>query len=582
MEKELYEAVRGLKNQNEGCFEAVYELSKKYIFKIIYDIVRDYQITEDLMQETYLQIYQNIGSLREEGTFLVWAGRIATNQTLRYLEKNRKEVLLSGESEAENENFFYASAGEDDEKFIPESILLNQEKWHYLEEIIDGLSTAQKLSIQYYYYEKLSVHEIAEAMNCSEGTVKSRLNYARTAIKDAVLMLEQTKGIRLYSLAEAPFFYLVFRESAEKIAAGEAMDVFAAVRAFLLGTEGIGATAAAGAAGSATAGAAQGAAAESAASATAAAEAVVEGTAVTTAASMAAASAETAKSVGAAATGKALFTGFMHSTAGKILMGILLLDVAFSGVANETRKLPEEQEPTPVVAEADAGTDSNSNAQSAEASNGTDASTADGTMDGNNTITGDVIINPNEDEETLPEEELPEEATIEAVHSGTMSLQYILEYDTTQPDYLNVVSQRMSIWGRDEDGRHFDKYNMTGSLESEVLKQQWERVDQDAAAAFFEANQEAGVARAAEGNREFSLPAEEENFPEILRFNLDGTNYIFTITDVRQNIFFSFPASDPCYTKSGMGANGSFCASGVSYVLTGTFVADGTLPPYTE
>ena len=61
----------------------------------------------------------------------------------------------------------------------------------------------------------MSVNEIAEVMGCSAGTVKSRLNYARKSIKDAVIELDVKHGTRLYSLASAPLFLIIFRAAVE-------------------------------------------------------------------------------------------------------------------------------------------------------------------------------------------------------------------------------------------------------------------------------------------------------------------------------------------------------------------------------
>lgn len=214
---ELFWHVEQLKSGNAQSYNSVYELSQKYIYKIINDIVKDHHTTEDLMQETYLQIYNKIGSLQEAKAFYVWAGRIATNRTLRHIQKYRKEVLVT-EDEEGGTDFVFDTAAADNECFIPENILMDQEKQRLLGEILDNLSVDQKLSVQYFYYEEMSVRDIAQAMECSEGTVKSRLNYARKAIKDAVLNLEVKQGTRLYSLSAMPLFLILFRQGAEQAA----------------------------------------------------------------------------------------------------------------------------------------------------------------------------------------------------------------------------------------------------------------------------------------------------------------------------------------------------------------------------
>lgn len=67
-----------------------------------------------------------------------------------------------------------------------------------MKEILDGLPEDQKLCVLMYYYEELSVSDIADALGCSTGTVKSRLNYARKKIRNDVEELER-KGTKLYT-----------------------------------------------------------------------------------------------------------------------------------------------------------------------------------------------------------------------------------------------------------------------------------------------------------------------------------------------------------------------------------------------
>ena len=213
-DEQLFAEVQKLKDGDFSNSNAVYELSEKYIYKIINDIVKNHHMTEDLMQEAYIQIYNKIGTLQEVKAFYVWAGRIATNLTLRYIQKNSKEVLATADDEGDTD-FIFDTASEDNEKFIPESVLVDREKQRLIAEIIDKLSTEQKICIQYFYYEEMSVNQIAEAMGCSTGTIKSRLNYARKSIKEAVVELDEKHGTRLYSLASAPLFLIIFRAAVE-------------------------------------------------------------------------------------------------------------------------------------------------------------------------------------------------------------------------------------------------------------------------------------------------------------------------------------------------------------------------------
>ena len=213
-DESLFRAVDELKSGNPENVNLVYELSEKYIYKIIYDIVKDHYTTEDLLQETYSQVYNNIASLQDSRAFYMWAGRIASNITLRYIQKNRNEVLAEADKDGAPD-FAFENAYQDTESFIPETILMNREKQRFISETMDNLSVEQKLCIQFFYYEDLSVKEIAQEMNCSEHMVRSHLSCARNAIKDAVINVDVKDDTKFYSLASLPLLWLLFRQSVE-------------------------------------------------------------------------------------------------------------------------------------------------------------------------------------------------------------------------------------------------------------------------------------------------------------------------------------------------------------------------------
>lgn len=213
-DEQLYGAVEKLMTGDMERYEEMYNLSLKYIYKIVYDIVKDHHVTEELVQETYITIYKKINKLQDARKFYAWAGRIATNKTLRYIQVNKRELLSLGDNE-DGYDFIFDRASMDTEEFIPESILMDKEKQRLLGEIIDGLSVEQKLCVQYFYYEEMTIAQIAERMGCPDGTVKSRLNYARNAIKAAVVELDEKQGTRLYSISAVPLFIILFRNSVQ-------------------------------------------------------------------------------------------------------------------------------------------------------------------------------------------------------------------------------------------------------------------------------------------------------------------------------------------------------------------------------
>ncbi|MCQ2532892.1 MAG: sigma-70 family RNA polymerase sigma factor [Saccharofermentans sp.] len=219
----LFAEVERMINGDFSGFDRMYELSAKYIYKIINDVVKNHHATEDLMQDTYISIYNNIGSLQNPRGFYSWAGRIATNNALMYIRKNKKELLVGSDEDGESEDFIFERASEDHEEYIPETIVMNEESQKIIAKILDDLPVEQKITVQYYYFEEMSVQEIADAMECSTGTVKSRLNYARKTIKAAIEELDKKYGTKLYAMGVGPVITFVFEQSVEKVVLTAAM-----------------------------------------------------------------------------------------------------------------------------------------------------------------------------------------------------------------------------------------------------------------------------------------------------------------------------------------------------------------------
>ena len=80
--------------------------------------------------------------------------------------------------------------------------------------MLDTLPDDQRMCILMFHFEGASIREIAEAMECSENTVKSRLNYGRKAIKKKSEEL-QKKGYKLYSMAPLPLLLFLLRKEEE-------------------------------------------------------------------------------------------------------------------------------------------------------------------------------------------------------------------------------------------------------------------------------------------------------------------------------------------------------------------------------
>jgi len=174
------------------CYDELYY----YILKT----VKSEDIAADVTQDTFLEILETLNSLREPKAFALWARRIAYHKSAMYFRKS-KEILVEENEDGETIFDEIVDEGED---ALPEKVAEDKEFRATILGMINSLPSEQTNALLLYYYEKRSISEIAEIQNASEGTVKSRLNYARKSIKGKVEEYEAKTGTKLHSIAILP------------------------------------------------------------------------------------------------------------------------------------------------------------------------------------------------------------------------------------------------------------------------------------------------------------------------------------------------------------------------------------------
>ena len=200
---------------NEIAMEKIYNLTYRQGFAIALQMVKNEQDAMDLMQDAYLSAFKNLSKIEKPEKLKSWFNCIVANKCRDWLKK-KKPQLFSDIAMEDDDREFEETIADERVTFSPENSIDYSETKRLMKAILDSLPEDQKLCVLMYYYEELSVGEIAEALECSTGTVKSRLNYARKKIKNDVEELEK-KGTKLYSIAPIPFILWMLRTSEEEL-----------------------------------------------------------------------------------------------------------------------------------------------------------------------------------------------------------------------------------------------------------------------------------------------------------------------------------------------------------------------------
>ena len=168
------------------AFEKLIEIYQKKIFNLAYRMIGNFDDANDLAQETFIRVFRSIASFKGQSAFSTWIYRITTNVCLDELRKrkNKKEMSLDAEIQLEDGEMKRQIMSDDP---LPDEVAERDEIRSIVSGAIDSLPEDQRLVITLRDIQGLSYDEIADVLDCPSGTVKSRINRARQALKNVLL-----------------------------------------------------------------------------------------------------------------------------------------------------------------------------------------------------------------------------------------------------------------------------------------------------------------------------------------------------------------------------------------------------------
>jgi len=182
--------VKRAQNGDSDAFEMLIKKHEKKIFNIAYRMLADKEEAYDAAQESMLKIYRALPGFKRDSKFSTWAYRITSNTCLDIIRKrkNQREVSLDNQIET--------SDGKMDLNFLSDNVNVESEfERKELNQLI--LSTVEKMPdnhraiIVMRDFQEMSYSEIAEQLDCPEGTIKSRINRARKYLRSSLLELKE-------------------------------------------------------------------------------------------------------------------------------------------------------------------------------------------------------------------------------------------------------------------------------------------------------------------------------------------------------------------------------------------------------
>ena len=179
------ELVRRARARDEAAIRSIMQANNRRLYRIARCILRNDSEAEDVVQETYVRAFTHLENFRGDSSLATWLARIAMNEALGRLRRQRAGVewtsLPPGTLEAQIIQFPLSATSVD-----PEKSMAQREIQHVVEHAIDELPDAFRIVFITRVIEGMNVEETAEILGLKPETVKTRLHRARTILREKV------------------------------------------------------------------------------------------------------------------------------------------------------------------------------------------------------------------------------------------------------------------------------------------------------------------------------------------------------------------------------------------------------------
>jgi RNA polymerase sigma-70 factor (ECF subfamily) len=175
--------IRRCQRGDQGAMNELIQAYQKHVFSLAFRLSNNYDDAQDIAQEAFIRVFNAIGNFRGDANFTTWIYRIVHNVFLDERKKQRVRDHSSLDEYLDLEDSSVARQIEDPSPG-PEDAVEQRERHDVVVEAVMQLPENQRVMIALYHFQGRSYEEIAAIMQLPIGTVKSRLNRARLALKE--------------------------------------------------------------------------------------------------------------------------------------------------------------------------------------------------------------------------------------------------------------------------------------------------------------------------------------------------------------------------------------------------------------
>ncbi|MGE5355601.1 MAG: RNA polymerase sigma factor [Deltaproteobacteria bacterium] len=177
-EDTILKLIRSERSVEKG-FRMLMNLYQSRLYNLIRSIVGDHDDADDVLQNTFIKAYRNINSFEERSALSTWLFRIATNESLTYIQSNKKKKVVES-LEAGRHDIFYESVDISGE-FIQTAI----------DRAIEELPHQQKAIFSLRYYEEMNYNDMSSILDVSVGALKASYHHAVKKIENHIKLISE-------------------------------------------------------------------------------------------------------------------------------------------------------------------------------------------------------------------------------------------------------------------------------------------------------------------------------------------------------------------------------------------------------
>ncbi|WP_298485961.1 sigma-70 family RNA polymerase sigma factor [uncultured Ruminococcus sp.] len=197
---ELAQLVQKARQGDKKAQEGLYLATNSAAYFVAMKITKDEEESLDIVSDSYIKAFASLDKLENDEKFPAWFNQIVANRCRDYLKK-AKPMHLSDMTE-DGEDFEL----EDIDGEIPDELLENKDVIECVRRVVERLPEEQRMCVILRYYDEMSLQEIADTLEVSLGTVKSRLSRASKKMRDEIERLEKEENKKFRCII--PFFWL--------------------------------------------------------------------------------------------------------------------------------------------------------------------------------------------------------------------------------------------------------------------------------------------------------------------------------------------------------------------------------------